>query len=75
MKRKRTVKITTTRRRKVSLDQIVIRLHCPVCGHEVETFGLAQAAAGLEGADAEDNAPPMTALRLATTVEAPKPSR
>jgi len=75
MKRKRTVKITTTRRRRLSLDQLVIRLHCPVCGHEVETFGLAQAEAGLEGADAEANAPPMTALRLAATAKAPKLSR
>ncbi len=48
MKRKRTVKITTTRRRKLNLDQTVIRVHCQACGREVETLGAAQAAAVLE---------------------------
>jgi hypothetical protein len=75
MKRKRTVKITTTRRRQLSLDQIVIRLQCPVCGHEVETRSLAQAEAVSVVTDAEANPPPMTALRLAAAARAPKPSR
>jgi hypothetical protein len=48
MKRKRTVKITTTRRRKLSLTQTAIRVHCPTCGREVETLDAAQAAAILE---------------------------
>jgi hypothetical protein len=48
MKRRRKVKITTTRRRKLDLTQIVIRAHCQVCGREVETLNAAQAAAVLE---------------------------
>lgn len=48
MKRRRKVKITTTRRRKLDLAQIVIRVHCPACGREVETLIAAQAAAVLE---------------------------
>jgi hypothetical protein len=52
MNRKLTVKITTTRRRKLSLAQTVIRVRCPVCGREVEMLDAAQAAAVLE-ADAE----------------------
>lgn len=48
MKRKRTVKITTTRRRKLNLAQTVIRVHCQACGREVETLDAAQAAAFLE---------------------------
>jgi hypothetical protein len=48
MKRKRTVKITTTRRRRLNLDQTVIRVHCRVCGREVETLTAAQAVEVLE---------------------------
>jgi hypothetical protein len=48
MKRKRTVKITTTRRLKLDHAQIVIRAHCQVCGREVETLNAAGAAAVLE---------------------------
>ena len=45
MKRKRKVKITITHRRRVNPDQIVTRLHCPACGHEIKTPGSVQAEA------------------------------
>ena len=43
MKRKRKVKITVTHRRRVNLDQSVMRIHCPACGHEIKTPGPVQA--------------------------------
>ncbi len=48
MKRKRTVRITARRQWRLSLNQIGIRIQCPVCGHEIELSTLAQAALALD---------------------------
>jgi hypothetical protein len=48
MKRKRRVKITTTRRRTLNHARTPVLVFCPGCGHEVETLKKSQARELLE---------------------------
>lgn len=91
MRRKRTVKIATTRRCKLNLDQIVFNLRCPACGHKIQTPNAAQTRAMFEIApqalpklvyqeqdeakEVETDAQQSDVLRLSEASESSKPSR